>query len=133
KNIIGLLAMGLMLLVANSAQGRGGEQRGGGHGGFGGGHIPDRGPAPARIQEPGLGQREAEHREVPHVETDGRWMGHDSGRNDPHYHLDHPFDRGRFTGGFGRDHVFRLEGGNRERFGFNGFFFGVAPYDYAFV
>lgn len=49
------------------------------------------------------------------------------------YHLDQPWEHGRFTGGFGRGHVFRLGGGNRERFGFDGFYFGVAPYDYAFV
>ncbi len=60
-------------------------------------------------------------------------MGHDSGRNDPHYHVDRPFDRGRFDGGFGRDHVLRLRGGNRERFDLDGSFFGVAPYDYSYV
>jgi hypothetical protein len=29
--------------------------------------------------------------------------------------------------------VFRLAGGTRERFWFDGFYFGVAPYDYQFV
>ena len=33
----------------------------------------------------------------------------------------------------GRDHVFHLEGGNRDRFRFGHFFFGVAPTDYSFV
>ena len=132
KNTIGLLAICLVLVVPSFGQGRGGGQHGGGGHGFGGGHIPERGPAPARIQ-PGREQRGAEHREVPHVENDGRWMGHDSGRNDPHYHVDRPFDRGRFDGGFGRDHVLRLRGGNRERFDLDGFFFGVAPYDYSYV
>jgi hypothetical protein len=73
------------------------------------------------------------HPNAPHVHPDGTWIGHDSGRNDPHYHFDHPWKHGRFTGGFGRDHIFRLQGGSRERFWFDGFYFGVAPYDYGFV
>jgi hypothetical protein len=73
------------------------------------------------------------HPETPHVHADGGWIGHDSGRNDAHYHVDHPLEHGRFTGGFGSSHVFRLSGGNRERFRFGSFFFSVAPYDYGFV
>ena len=29
------------------------------------------------------------------------WVGHDTGPNDPAYHLDHPFAHGHFSGGFG--------------------------------
>lgn len=64
-----------------------------------------------------------------HAEND-RWVGHDTGRGDAHYHLDHPWEHGRFAGPIGAGHVWRLGGGSRERFGFGGFFFSVAAYDY---
>jgi hypothetical protein len=74
------------------------------------------------------------HPDVPHVHAgNDQWVGHDSGANDAHYHLDRPWAHGRFTGGFGPQHAFRLEGGNRERFWFNNFYWGVAPYDYNIV
>ena len=133
-----LLGTFVVLLIASSpafAQHGGGGAHGGGFAGgphgFGGGHIPARGPSPA-----GSGRHEpdvAGHPEIPHVHNDGHWFGHDSGRNDGHYHLDHPFAYGRFPGGLGRGHLFRLEGGGRDRFWFNGFYFGIAPYDYGFV
>jgi hypothetical protein len=106
--------------------------------GFGGGYIPGRAPSDMRGGAPHEREfrdfrDEPGHPNAPHVHTDGTWIGHDSGRNNPHYHLDHPWEHGRFTGGFGRDHIFRLQGGSRERFWFDGFYFGVAPYDYGFV
>jgi len=42
-------------------------------------------------------------------------------------------NNGRFPGSIGANHVFRLHGGDRARFGFDGSFFQVAPYDYNFV
>jgi hypothetical protein len=75
---------------------------------------------------------QAGHPNVPHV--DGKvWVGHDTGRADVNYHLDHPFEHGRFTGGFGRSHVWHLGGGGPGRFWFNGWYWSVAPFDVAFV
>lgn len=119
----------------------------------GGGHIPAHGPAPApqhqaaraQPQPHGAPAQEKEapqtrnysdqpgHPNAPHVHADDTWVGHDSGRNDPHYHLDHPWEHGHFGGGIGPSHVYRLAGGGPQRFGFGGFYFAVAPYDYGFV
>jgi hypothetical protein len=74
-----------------------------------------------------------EHPEAPHVHHDNTWVGHDSGRSDEHYHVDHPWEHGRFPGGFGRGHEYRLGGGDRDRFWFNNWFFSVAPYDYDYT
>ena len=51
----------------------------------------------------------------------------------PNLHLDHPWEHGRFNGPIGAQHVWRLSGGNRERFGFDGTFFSVAPYEYGLM
>ena len=116
----------------------------GGHGGgmprvergpVGGGHIPQHGPAPYRGR-PGGGSRgpeAGEHPQAPHVHPDhDRWIGHDSGRHDAHYHLDHPWEHGRFPGVRGPGHVWRLHGGGPHRFEFGGFFFAVADFDIGF-
>jgi hypothetical protein len=112
-------------------------QRGSGRMGAGG-LIPKHGPAEVHGRgEPNGGDhpsfRDGDgHPEAPHVHSDGRWIGHGTGRDDAHYHLDHPWQHGRFTGGFGPRHGFRLSGGGPGRFWFGGFFFDVAPYDVAF-
>ena len=142
QTLLGALAIVLIVNHPAFAQGRGGGDHPGGGisrpGGFGGGHIPAHGPAAVGHASHGggfdhRGPDMAGHPDAPHVHHDDHWIGHDSGRNDSHYHLDHPFEHGHFDGGFGRGHEFHLEGGGRDRFWFNGFYFGVAPYDFGFV
>ena len=134
KKCTGFLVTLLILSVPAFAQTKGGERA---QGKGGGRTIPSHGPAPVR----GAGRAPEENRNysdkpghpnAPHVDPGNKWVGHDTGRNDPHYHLDHPWEHGHFTGGFGPHRVFRLAGGNRERFWFGGFYFSVVPYDYGF-
>jgi hypothetical protein len=140
KNLAALFAAFLIFSLPAFAQ-RGGKPE------VGGGHIPSHGPAPyhgpqhtspAATHEPYAtpGARYADkpgHPEAPHVNVKGnKWIGHDTGPDDPHYHLDHPWEHGRFTGGFGKHHVWRLAGGGPNRFWFGGFYFFVAPYDIDF-
>ena len=139
KKPIGLLAALLILSLPGLAQRPGGE-RGGGHQGgdrVAAGHAPERGPAPYHGQpraEPNRNFADREgHPNAPHVHENGQWIGHDTGRDDSHYHLDRPWEHGRFTGGFGPGHVWHLHGGGPNRFGFGGFFFSVAPYDLGYV
>jgi hypothetical protein len=72
------------------------------------------------------------HPNVPHVDKGDKWVGHDTGRDDPHYHIDQPWAHGQFSGGFGRGHVWHLGGGGPGRFWFNGWYWSVAPYDVGF-
>jgi hypothetical protein len=135
-----LTSLVVLSICSAAALAQRGEARGGGR--VGGGFIPPRGPVamprgrpapemPGRSQAQGF-RDQPSHPNAPHVHADGRWIGHDSGPGDRGYHLDHPWEHGRFTGGIGPSHRYRLGGGTRERFGLGGFFFSVAPLDYSY-
>jgi hypothetical protein len=99
-------------------------------------HPPAHGPAPAKANAHPVENRnyvdKTGHPNAPHVHSNGKWVGHDTGKNDPHYHVDHPWAHGHFSGGFGPSHTWRIEGGNRERFWFGGFAFSIWPADFGF-
>jgi hypothetical protein len=99
--------------------------------------APSHGPAPVHgtphAPEPNRNYADQPgHPNAPHVDNSRKWVGHDTGPNDPNYHLDNPWAHGKFTGGFGRGHVWRLAGGGPSRFWFNGWFWSVAAADLAF-
>lgn len=122
-----LLAFSVVALLQVGAKDRG----------VGGGAPPAHGPTPVRGNGHAAAPNrsyvdKAGHPNVPHVHSNGKWVGHDTGKNDVRYHLDKPWEHGHFTGGFGPGHVFRIEGGDRSRFWFGGFYFSVAPADFGY-
>jgi len=129
-----ILAVSLALCLPVWAQH---GNHGGSHG-VGGGYVPRHGPAPshaapAHENAPKQNFRDQEgHPEAPHVHRNGQWVGHDYGRDDARFHLDHPWEHGHFPGGIGHGHRWHLAGGGPSRFWFGGFYFSVAPVDLGF-
>src|SRR5208283_777324 len=80
-------------------KGKGGESRT-----FTPSKPPSRGPAPVRNPAPhpapaARAPEQAGHPAAPHVDS-GKWVGHDTGKNDAAYRLDRPWEHGHFTAGF---------------------------------
>jgi hypothetical protein len=74
------------------------------------------------------------HPDAPHVHVDNdRWIGYRGVPNDPRFRLSTPWPHGKFGGTLGARQIYRMRGGTRDRFTFDGFYFQVATYDYAFV
>ena len=113
----------------------GGGHEGGGHE-YGGGFVPRHGPGASRGAPGGHGHGYVDrpgHPNAPHVHTDGNWFGHDGGRSDGRFHLDRPFEHGRFPEPLGFGHAYQLGGGDMRRFSLGGFYFSVAPWEYDYV
>ena len=134
KLLLACLAFTSLLSIPALAQHPEGHP--GGHPGGAPTHTPPmRGPAPYHGQPQQHEDRHYAdhpgHPDVPHVDGN-RWVGHDGGPNNPHYHLDHPWEHGHWNGGFGPSHRWRIEGGGPSRFWFHGWYWSVAPYDVGF-
>ena len=93
----------------------------------GGGYIPQHGPI-AHTPLPAGKPDQPGHPTAPHVHT-ATEPGSASTSNPAAYHLDHPWEHGRFPGPTGAGQVWRIGGGGPSRFWFGGYYFSVAPAD----
>jgi len=152
KNKLGVFVVGISLVSALLFA----QERGRGEGGSRtapAGKPPSRGPARTRptpqprpqdrpqqqAPSPQAGGAQGRHYndqpghpDAPHVDRNNQWVGHDQGRDDARFHQDHPYERGKFGGGFGPRHRYRLAGGGPGRFWFGGFYFSVFPDEFMY-
>lgn len=95
------------------------------------GRVPEAPPKRERGAAPESERRPSGHvNSVPHV-NNNKWYGHDK-PNDKRYHIDHPFEHGRFAD-VGSSHRFRVERFDRDHHRFylpGGFFFEIASFDW---
>jgi hypothetical protein len=69
------------------------------------------------------------HPNRPHVDNGREWVGHDEGPDDRRFHQERPWEHGRWQGGFGPEHRWRMRGGDPRRFWINGGYWAVAPWE----
>ena len=96
------------------------------------GRIPAPPPKREPRAKPEVERREGGHvNSIPHVAND-HWYGH-AKPNDPRFHLDRPFEHGHFAN-FGpsyRYNVLRIDPNLRRFWLPGGYYFDVAPWDWA--
>lgn len=151
------IALSVLLAASVPAFAQHGDDHDRGHGGQQH-QPPSRGPAPSRGNDnhqkaPDRGRGDdhgdqgrdsggdhrrdyrdqPDHPNAPHVDNGRVWVGHDTGRDDEHYRVDHPWEHGHWEGGFGPRHIWHLRGGDPDRFWFNNWYWRVAPWDRPYV
>jgi hypothetical protein len=145
KKSLAALSIASLFAVPAFAQ----HERGGGGGHFPSGpphgptpvHAPPPAPHPVApphpVAHPEPARPEPAHPVVerPRVENDGRWVGHDRGREDERYHVGKPWPHGRWKGPIGAGHVYRIGGWEaaQHRFWFGSSYWIVSPNDYGYV
>jgi len=91
---------------------------------------PPQQPQQPQVSRPRNFVDQPSHPNLPHVDVrNDQWVGH-TNRTDRSYRVERPWAHGRFPGRIGGRYVYRLGGGNRERFRFGNFFFSLFPADY---